>query len=244
MARTDISKLQADQAERAKSLSKQLGAPEGKKITIDPKTGEFTGPGGMTFGDELRVVVVDFCTHKTYYDRPYDPQNSSPPACMAIGEVIAEMVPEEGVPAPQSDLCKNCWANEWESDDRGKGKRCKETRELAVALVDDLETIENADDVPLYQISVSPKALKAFDAAANRAYQLFGGMPIEATMLLKVKTEENYFLLQFADIDANPHKDACFALLAQTEAMLGAMPDFSNYEAPKKLPADDVRARR
>lgn len=239
MAKTDLAQLEAELAERAKSLSQQLGAPESKRITVDQKTGELIGPGGTGMGDSVKVVVVDFCTTKRYFDRIYDPANTTPPACMAIGDVISEMVPEEGVPAPQSPQCKTCWANQWESDARGKGKMCKETRDLVVVIAEELEDpdIEPA----LYLVACSPTSLKSFDATALRVHQLLGGMPMKAIMTMSVHAVENYYNLRFGDIEANPYLDRTLPLLASTQALLGTLPDFSKYEAPKKLPADDVR---
>lgn len=242
MAKTDLSTIQEQLAERAKNLTQQLGAPESKRITVDQKSGEFVGPGGTSMGDELRIVVVDFCTTKRYFDRVYDANDTTPPACMAVGDVIAEMVPEEGVPAPQSEMCKDCWANQWETDARGKGKMCKETRDLAIVLYDELE---DPDVEPaLYVLSCSPTSLKSFDATALRVHQLLGGMPIKAVMTVKAHATENYYNLRFGDIEANAFMDRCLPLLATTPTILGSLPDFSTYKPPKKLPADDVRNQR
>lgn len=242
MAKTDLSRIDADLAERARNIQKQISAPESRRITVDQKTGELLGPGGLSLGDEVRIVVIDFCTTKRYFDQPYDSNNPNAPACMAIGDVIADMAPEEGVPAPQSDLCRNCWANKWESDAKGKGKACKETRDLAVVLADELEDPDYEPE--MYVVSCSPTSLKAFDAAAVKVHQLFNGPPIKAVMTMRSKSVENYYNLSFSNIDANPYLERVYPLLSETADLLGRLPDFSEYVAPKRLPPDDVRNKK
>lgn len=242
MAKTDIARIEADLAERAKSISQQISAPETRRITVDQKNGQLVGPGGMTLGDEIRIVVVDFCTVKKYYDRPFDPTNKSPPACFAFGDVIAEMVPEDYVPAQQNEKCGTCWANAWESDARGRGKACKETRDLAIVLADELEDPEVEPE--LYVVSCSPTSLKAFDAAALKIVQLFNAPPIKAVMTMASKAVDTYYNLSFSQIEANPYMERLYPLLDSTAAILAPTLDVSNYERPKALPPGDVRNAR
>lgn len=239
MAKTDLSRIDADLAERAKTIREQIGSPESKRITVDQKDGSLIGPGGMALGDEVRIIVVDFCTVNRYYDRPYDSQNPQPPACIAIGDVIKDMVPEDGVPAKQSDACADCWANKWESDIKGRGKACKNSRDLAVVLADELE---DPDIEPtLYVVSCAPTSIKSFDAAAAKVLQLFGGPPIKAVMTMHVTAVENYYNLSFGQLEANPYIERVYPLLEDTADLLNRMPDFDNYERPRQLPHGDVR---
>lgn len=242
MAKTDLARIEADLAERAKSIQQQIGGAESKRITVDQKEGTLMGPGGLNLGDEQRVIVVDFCTTNRYYDAPYDPGNPQPPACMAIGDIIADMAPEEGVPAPQSDLCRGCWANEWESDPRGRGKACKNSRDLAIVLADELE--DEDIEPELYVVSCSPSAIKSFDAAASKVLQLFAGPPIKAVMTMKVVAKDNYYLLNFGQLEANPYLERVYPLLNDTAAILGRLPDFDQYKRPKHLPPGDVRNKQ
>lgn len=242
MAKTDLARIDADLAERAKSVQQQIGSPESKRITVDQKAGQLMGPGGLGLGDEQKVIVVDFATVNRYYDRPFDQNSPQPPACYAVGDIILDMVPEEGVPARQSDLCRTCWANQWESDAKGKGKACKNSRDLAVVLVDELE---DPDVEPaLYVVSCSPTSIKSFDAAAAKALQLFGSTPIKAMMMMRVKATANYFNLSFGDLETNPYLERVYPLLEDTADLLGRLPDFSKYERPKNLPHGDVRLQR
>ena len=238
MAKTDLAKIDADLAERAKRIKEQIGSSDSRRLTVDQKEGAFIGPGGLNMGDELKVVVVDFCTYKRYYDRTYNQANPMPPACVAIGDVLSEMTPEEGVPAPQSDLCKDCWANQWESGN-GRGKACKDARELAVVLADELEDDEIEPE--MYVLSCSPTSIKSFDAAAAKIYQIYNGTPIKAVMTMRVKATDNFYNVQFGDIEPNQHLVKVYPLLQKTADLLGRLPDFSTYEPPKQFPPKDVR---
>lgn len=240
MAKANIALIEADLKKRAETVSQQIGVLESRKITVDQKEGQLMGPGGLALGDEQRIIVVDFCTVNRYYDRPYSEGNIGPPACMAVGDIIKDMVPEEGVPAQQSEFCRDCWANEWESDLKGRGKACKNTRDLAIVLADELE---DPDVIPeLYVVSCSPTSIKSFDAAAAKALQLFGSTPIKAVMTMRVKATANYYNLQFGELEANPHLERVYPLLEDTAVLLGRLPDFGTYQPPKTLMyANDVR---
>lgn len=242
MTNSNIARIEAELAERAKTMSEQIGQPDSRKITVDQKEGRLVGPGGLDLGDEQHIVVVDFCTVNRYYDRPYDGNAPMPPACYAVGDIIKDMVPEDGVPAPQSASCATCWANKWESDAKGRGKACKNSRDLAIVLADELEDPDI--DPVMYVVSCAPTSLKSFDAAAQQSHRMFGGTPIKAIMTMRVKSTENYFNLAFSDPQPNPYLERVFPLLENTADMLGRLPDFSNYQPPKHLPPGDVRNAR
>lgn len=248
MARTDIAAIEAEMAAKAATVTSQIGQSETRKITVDQQTGTLVGPGGLDLGESQRVVVVDFGSVNKYYDRKYDANNPAPPACMAVGDVLAEMAPEPGVPAPQSDLCAACWANKWESDPGGgRGKACKNTRELVVVLADDLEDMDiEAEDIEMFVVSCSPTSIKAFDAVAGRIAKTMARPPIGAVMTMAVKPTANYYNLTFTDVEPNPYLERLWPLYADGLAaeMIGVLPDFSNYEAPKNLPASDARRSR
>lgn len=241
MPKTDLTQIEAQLAERAKNLQSQLGSLDTRRITVSQKDGQLIGPGGLALGDEVRVIVVEFCTVNKYFDRPYDENKPMPPACVAVGQDLAELRPEDGVPAPQSDLCSTCWANKWESDAKQKGKACKNTRELAVVLYDELEDPDYEPE--LFIVSCSPTSIKSFDAAATKINQLFNGPPIKAVMTMTAVATNNYYNLRFGQIDAHPYLERVFPMIDDALALLGTLPDFTNYEPPKHLPGDDVRKR-
>ena len=228
MARTDLTQIEAQLAEEAKRVSEKLGAPAGRKITID-NTGNLIAPGGEILGTEVDVIVVDFASANYYYTAAYDPNNPASPVCFAFGDVINEMAPEEQSPEPQNADCRTCPHNQFGSS--GNGKACKNTRELAVVLADELE---DPDATPeMYMVSVSPTSLKHFDGAAKQIYRLFNGTPIKAILKMKAQQTANYFALTFTDPRPNPHLERVFPLREQVEEIICRQPDLTNYRPTK-----------
>lgn len=225
MPKTDLAALNQQLAERAANFNKTVAQSEGRRISIDQKTGNLIAPGDIVLGEEARIVVVDFCTSNKYYPGAYDPGNIVPPVCFAFGDVIDEMVPEEEAPEPQNEDCKTCPHNQWGSN--GRGKACKNARELAVVLADELEDPDYEPE--LYHISVSPSSIKHFDQAAKRAFQLFDGMPIKAIFTLKAVQVKNYYEMHFSSPEANPHLERVLPLLEQSPGLIARTPDLSNY---------------
>lgn len=227
----DLVAIEAQLAKEASEMSRQLGAPEGKKITVDQK-GNFVGPGQVNLGNELNVNVVSFCTSKKYYDRPYDSSTPAVPVCFAFGKIIDEMEPEEESPEPQSKTCKTCPHNEWNSAPGG-GKACKEGREFAVVLVDDLEEGVKPD---LYHMTTAPTSIKFFDGMASSVKRLFNGPPIRAIVTMVTAPVKNYFVLNFGEPEANPHLSETFPLREAADDLISRFPDVSRYvplAAPK-----------
>ncbi len=230
--RRDLATIDQELAERAAAVSKQVGQPDSKKITVD-RNGNFTGAGGLILGNEITVCVVDFCSANDYYTAAYDPNSPKPPVCFARGREIADMYPEAESPEPQSESCHICPHNQFGS--RGNGKACKNTRNLAVVLADELEGLSEGEIPELHLLSVPPTALKSFDAFALQVARLYNGPPIKALVTIKIVQQGNYNTLQFTVPEPNPHYAAAFPLMEAAEAIIGRLPDLSNY-VPTRQP--------
>jgi len=91
-------------------------------------------------GNQMIAVIASWCLENVYYEGVYDAENRAPPKCFAFskeGEDHGEMGPPEIVDTEeaferQSDQCKDCWANQWNSSERGRGKACGNRRRLAL----------------------------------------------------------------------------------------------------------------
>lgn len=92
--------------------------------------------------NEMRVIVLASVHENQLYEDAYDPSSPSSPKCYAFGDNEDEMAPHEEAPDKQSDSCATCWANEWASADKGKGKACKNVRRLVCITEDALESGE------------------------------------------------------------------------------------------------------
>lgn len=216
------------------TLKQQIGQPGGRAIKI--KNTGFVSPEGMDLGTEIQIVVLDFTSKNMFYDRPYDPNNPAPPACFAQGKVLDDMKPEPDCPAIQADACKVCPLNQFGTGTNGKSKACKNTRELAVLLIDP-ENDESLTDpsAPVYTLSVPPTGLRAFDGAVAAIARSLAGPPIKAILTATVKDAGTYGLLSFVDPVPNPHYAMHVARRAECKDLLERKPDFSQYEAPKPV---------
>ena len=115
----------------------------------------------IKLGTSLDVVILADAYEHAYYDKPYDPDVISPPACFAINTVHADMKPEPDkwfIPLPQAEKCQGCPLDEFGTARQGKGKACRNGRRLLVAAVSNGKA--NLKDLAV--INVPPTSLKAF----------------------------------------------------------------------------------
>lgn len=146
--------------------------------------------GAMMYHDqpvpnnELDVIVVASTTERCYYDKPYDPDIISSPACFAQSLETRELVPHENVPEPQADSCAECPLAEFGSAKTGKGPACKTYRKLIFIPADTA-----AGDVPkaeLAYLKVSPTSVKNWQKYAQQLVASAGIPPWAARTQIKV----------------------------------------------------------
>ena len=116
-------------------------------ITLGNKGFEFKG---ASLGNEFLAVILDFSYLNEWFDRTFDSENPSNPACFALsmdGPKVEDMVPHEESPTPQNDDCEECELNQWGTAKVGKGKACGNKKRLALipADPDSLEDLEGAE---------------------------------------------------------------------------------------------------
>ncbi len=220
--RTDLSAVDQALSNEALNIRNTIASGGAPKISIS-RAGQFTGPDGLDMGTEIRGVVVDYISANRYYPHVFDAANPLPPVCFSFGKNLNEMAPDELAPEPQADACSTCEMNQWGS--KGKGKACKNTRELAFILEEDLE----AEEPKLYLISVPPTAIKSFDAFANLCSRVLSGPPIKAIVTIKAVPQGTYTTMVFADPDNNPNYAEHFALRDEGVALISQLPNLDNY---------------
>lgn len=228
---TSLANIDNELSNEVATLKQQISQSSGNRLKVEP-SGAFTLPDGLDLGDEIQVVVVDFVTRNTFYAGPYNPNNLAPPECYAIGKNLNEMAPEEDSPAVQADKCVTCPLNQFGSASNGTGKACKNSRELAVLLVDpDNPDAHNAPDAPIYTLSLPPTAIKSFDAAVAYVARSLQGPPLKAILTARAKNVGTYALITFTDPVPNPDYAAHYARRAEVQDALYRKPDFAAYAA-------------
>lgn len=234
----NIAEIEKEMSENAKALAKRIGGPSRNKISVLP-SGKFRLPDGEE-RESLFITVLDFTNKNWFYSQQYDEKNIVPPDCYAQGDVIEDMVPLDAVPAKQSDACATCDMNQFKSAQNGRGKACKNTRELAVLIVDEDGT-HNEADAPIYILSISPKSLAAFDTYVRNVSRLLKGYPIKAIVEITAQPMGTYSQVVFHQPEANPDFGVHWLRREEARALLEAPPDFTPREQAK--PAARTNAR-
>lgn len=235
--KTDLATLNAQLAqEAAQSVANAISKPTGRKITVKNK--QFVLPDGTVLGSTIDVVVIDFISMNRYYTEVFNPNDPKPPVCFAMGKDLSAMAPHEEAPEKQSDICRTCPMNQWESDPRGgKGKACKNTRELAVILASDADDPEAL----IYTMSVSPTSIKSFDSMVAYVARTFEGPLVKAVISVTTNPNTDFAQLVFADPALNEDFAEHYARRPEAQDFLFVVPDLSAYEANPK-PAASRRA--
>lgn len=151
---------------------KEMEAAAVAQGSVETNTGGFKSislKGGILSVDdnavednELRVVILAAVHENQMYLGDFDPSTPASPACYAFGENEDEMAPnpEHNMVDKQADLCSGCWANEWGSADKGKGKACKNVRRLMVVTEDALEDADTIAEAEMRMMKLPVMSVK------------------------------------------------------------------------------------
>jgi hypothetical protein len=213
----------------AKEESDRTPAGGGNNIGI--RGGEFKFQGA-DLGDTMNVVIVAHAFRNEYYDTPFDRDNPTPPACFAIAERQDGMAPSDKSPKKQSEVCADCWANEWASAERGKGKACGNRRQLALIHGDDVES----DDPTIAGLRLPPTTMANFSQYVKK---LSEGMSVPSwAVLTKISfdDDEDHEKLKFELVEPLP-EELLGSMLGHHKTgmkMVLEPPDVSGYKDPEK----------
>lgn len=223
-----IVSIKEQMAAQIADLANRTAAPSGNKIRVTQDK-QFVLPDGVKTPGPLQLVIVDFAASNSFYDRPFDKDDVIPPACYSVGLDPRKLIPVAASPDKQCDNCHACPNNAFGS--KGKGKACTNNRLLAVLPPD------GDADSPLWQLSVSPTALKAFDGYVQAVARTFQTPPVGVVTTVSFDPNNDYPSLQFGDPQPNENLAEHFARQAEAREMLMADKDFSAYEPVVKAPA-------
>jgi len=232
-AMTAVDKQLADEAA---NIAATISAPSSQKIKTNDKV--FKLPDGQILQAPLQVVIVDYLSRNTYYDKPYNEKDPQDPVCWAINKHPSDLAPGPDVPKAtiMNATCTGCEYDEFGTSPTGAGKACKNSRVLAVLL-------PHLKDDKLYTIEASPTAIQAFDAFVGVVAKLFNATPIKVITELSFHPEKAYPSLMFGNPQPNPNYGKHFAQREDAMDLLNIAPisGISKTSAPKKKA---VRRRR
>jgi len=217
-------------AKEAASIADSIGKPSTNTIKVRDKV--FTLPDGQIINAPLKIVIIDFISQNKFYENAYNENNIEAPVCFAISKTVSDMAPSPNATDKQSDACDGCPMNEFGSD--GNGKACKNTRVLAVSLPD----ID--DDDAIYTMSVSPTAIKAFDAYVGSVAKMFRAPPVRVITEAMFHPEKSYPSLMFGNPEPNPNYAEDFARRSDAEDLLTVEPEAQTEESSSAKPKTRV----
>jgi hypothetical protein len=186
---------------------------KGKKFTI----------GEEKLGNSLDVVILADVFDHAYYDKAYDPDVISPPACFAIGKDVSEMVPDASSPTIMASSCSVCPMNEFGSSNNGKGKACRNGRRLLLAaMVDGRPDMDN-----LVIANIAPTSLKAYASYSKRM-----------ATLMKLPSWAIVTNLSFDDDSAWPQIVPTYVRVLDGEYINGIAPRLAEFAESVSVPYD------
>jgi len=223
---TNVVNIDQQLSQEAEGIMDTIGTPATNSISVKDKM--FSFPDGTVDPGPIQIVIVDYLSKNMFYQGKWDPKNPQPPVCFAIGTKPKELIPSANSPEAQCSDCASCALNQFGSD--GDGKACKNTRFLAV-LPADAEA-----DTPIMTLSVSPTAIKNFDAYVATIAKLFQAPPLKVITEVSFHPEKTHAQLVFGNPQPNPDYATHFARREEARVLLNTEPDTSSYvsEKPKK----------
>jgi hypothetical protein len=224
-----------DEMMKAKArMYKETVASVSQGQFISFKGGVLSVDGSPIKDNKLPVVVVDFMLENNFYAGKYNPNNTKPPSCYAIGRKADEMVPHEESADPQAASCAECPHNEWGSAEEGRGKACKNGARVALMSADGL----NAKIVPQSEVrfaKVPVTSMRPFAAFVKNSGEVLGKLPFQLiTELAVVPDPKNQFSVQWNLQEEIKDKALQHALYTRHEQVSKTM-NFG-YPKPEEAP--------
>ena len=122
---------------------------------------------GESVSEPLSVIVLASIRENAYYDKPYNPSEPASPACYALGVDESTLAPPADLATKESDSCNGCWADQWGSAERGRGKRCRNTIRIAILPADNLNPDELAT-VSGARVRIPTMSMSGFGEYTNK----------------------------------------------------------------------------
>lgn len=118
------------------------------------KSGVLSWNDSPVENNQMAVIITDAILENVAYEAEFDIDNPAPPRCFAFGRDVIEMKPHASVfekGQQVNDVCAGCEYNKFGTADKGKGKKCRNIRRLALIPAGKLDgngkfTMEKSED--------------------------------------------------------------------------------------------------
>jgi hypothetical protein len=219
-----VESVDAIEKRRQEMLERAAAAAQGMRTSgsyVTFKNANLKVDGQVVPGNKADVRILAAIGERSWYDGPYDPDNTQVPACYSLDST--EPHPEAS--NPQADTCAECPKNKWGTAPPrpgsalpGKGKACREgARVIMVPANVSLKT------APMYTAKIPVTSLGAVNTFVGRcasAQKLTG----EFVTTLSVTEDKKSFFKVHLDIkEHTADMDPLLLMAKQDEAYQLAM---------------------
>ena len=178
----------------------------------------------------LDVIILDAILLNTYYKDKFNAKEVKSPICYAMGRDNDTLKPHEKSAQKQHPQCKGCWANEYDTNDRG-GKACQNRRRLAVIPADTKLTAKAVQESNIHYVVVPVTSVKGWAAYVNKLDALLKTAPFGVVTTMEVVADnDTQFKLTFNAKEALKGDDVKRAVLSKVDeaskAISFAYPDY------------------
>ena len=170
-------------------------------------------------GNSLEVVVLASPVERLYYTSRFDPTNSAPPVCFALGSTLTGLKPSHLSETVQAELCESCPKNQWgSSTNGGKGKACSEKRRLFLMTSDSISTVDSVGVSEVAALRIPVTSVKGFatyvQTVAATVKRPLAGVVTKVSLVADPKTQ---FKIQFTYVKAIEDIEVIKALITRGE---------------------------
>lgn len=189
--------------------------------SIKAQGGRLTIAGQEIADNKLVSIILDHALVNAIYENDFNPDETEPPCCYAIGREEDEMGPADGVKGyPELSFdqktrkmvrtgnfivhqgtCKTCPANQFGSDERGgKGKACGNRRRLIIMSATDA-TPEAIKQAEVYNLSLPPTSLQGWAVYVKGIRGNFNRPPFAMVTEISTVPHKTWFKFTFKPVN-------------------------------------------
>lgn len=183
----------------------------------------------------LDAIVLDGILMNTLYKDKFKSGEARSPICYAFARDEKELKPHEKSFKPQHPQCKGCWANEFDTNDRG-GKACQNRRRLAIIPADFKMSAKAIEEAHQAYLAVPVTSVKGWAMYVNKLADILKKPTFAVITTISVVPDgKTQFKLVFEpkeEIKGGPDiQRAILARVTQAEKNIAfAFPDYKEGE--------------
>jgi hypothetical protein len=187
---------------------------------IKAQGGRLTIAGQEVADNKLVSVILDHALVNAIYENDFNPDETEPPCCYAVGKDEEDMGPADGVKGyPElvfdqksrsmrrtgafiihEGTCKTCPMNQFGSAEKGKGKACGNRRRLMVMAATDC-TPEAIKQAEVYSLSLPPTSLQGWAVYVKGIRDNFNRPPFAVITEISTVPHKTWFKFTFKPVN-------------------------------------------